>query len=152
MLQTTKPIRRRSKQESAPAFLDPATIKERFYGLTLKGDCLDPVFKDGVVIVVDRDGPPEVGCFAVFYYRPELVPPGFISPAIKRLVTAVPPLKLPYKLAPDSDCCPIIMVEQLKPAKRWWVSCDHLLAVHRCVGSASDPEVLNMLAAEGWRI
>ena len=61
MLQTTKPIRRRSKQEPAPAFMDPATIKERFYGLTLKGDCLDPVFKNGGTLVVDREGLLEVG-------------------------------------------------------------------------------------------
>jgi hypothetical protein len=55
MLQTTKPIRRKAKQ-AEPHFVDPATIDTRFYGHQLVGTCLDPVFKDGdmVVLIVRR--------------------------------------------------------------------------------------------------
>lgn len=143
MLQLQKAVARKAKRKSADGrlYLDPATIKERFYALELKGDCLDPVFKEGDVIVVDRDGRPTVGGYGVFYYRPELVPPGRISPSIKRLVTAVPPTELPYRLAPGSDCAPCIMVEQLNPAQRWYVMYDHLLAVHLAVATMNDPDL-----------
>jgi hypothetical protein len=147
-----KTIRRNAKRTHAPSrVLDPATIKERFYGLLLRGNCLEPVLKNGDRIVVDREGPLHAGCFAVFYHRPELVPPGELPLALKRLVTAVPPVTFPYREHPASEVTPVIIVEQLNPAKRWVVRCSELLAVHHCLGSADDPEVLRKLEAEGWR-
>jgi len=89
-LETAKPIRRRSKQEPTP-FLDPATIKERFYGLKLSGHCLHPVFKNGDKVIFDREAPLVNGCFGNFFYRPELVKPGQLSIALKKLIFAPPP-------------------------------------------------------------
>jgi hypothetical protein len=149
--QARKPIRRRAKQAPSPTFLDPAAIKERFYGLTLSGHCLDPVFRNGDKMVIDKEGQLHVGCYAVFYHRPELVPPGAIPMQLKRLVTAMPPVTLPYREHPESEVQFIIAVEQLNPPKRWVVKCTNLLAVHRCIGRAGDPEVERQLEVEGWR-
>ena len=151
MLQTIQPIRRNAKQAPAPKFVDPATIKERFYGLILAGHCLDPEFKHGDKMVIDKEGPLHVGCYAVFYYRPELVPPGVLPMSLKRLVTAMPPVTLPYQEHPESGVQFIIAVEQLNPPKRWVVRCADLLAVHRCLGRADDPAVKRRLEAERWR-
>lgn len=88
MPQATKPIRRNAKQAPAPKFFDPATIDTRFYGHLLTGHCLDPEFKEGDKVVFDREAQLENGCFACFYYRPELVRPGHLSVALKKLVIA----------------------------------------------------------------
>src|ERR1051325_10029382 len=84
MLQTSKPIRR--TKYPAPSFFDPASITTRFYGHKLVGHCLDPVFKDGDMVVFDSEAELENGCFAVCYYRPELVKLGHHSALLKRLV------------------------------------------------------------------
>jgi hypothetical protein len=152
MLQTRKPIRRQSKR-ATPTLLDPATITTRFYGLNLKGSCLEPEFKDGDKVIIDKEGPLHAGCYAVFYYRPELVPPDRLPMQLKRLVTAMPShLTLPYREHPKSEITFVGGVEQLNPAKQWLVQCEDLLAVHHCLGLADDPEVLAKLAAEGWKI
>ena len=151
MLQSTKPIRRKSKSE--PTFLDPASIDTRFYGLQLTGNCLDPEFKDGDLVVFDRDAKIEAGCFANFFYRAEVVPPGQLSVALKRVVFAPPPfVKLPFRDHPDSTVIPLVIVEQFNPARQWSIRMSDLLAVHRCLGSASDPSVIAVLEAEGWRV
>jgi hypothetical protein len=167
MLQTTKPIKAKGKPgpksvgttppirkgKQAASFLDPAKIATRFYSLLLKGHCLNPVFRDGDKVIVDKEGPLDGGCYAVFYYRPEIVPSGELPMQLKRLVTAMPPhLTLPFREHPKSELRFVIAVEQLNPAKRWMVFCEDLLAVHHCIGRADDPDVQAKLAAEGWVI
>jgi hypothetical protein len=155
MLQANKPIRhpRTSRTSNRKAeLLDPATIETRFYGLVLRGDCLDPIFKDGDKLVIDKQGPLHAGCFAVFYYRPELVPPGELTLQLKRLVTAMPlHLTLPYREHPKSEIKFVVGVEQLNPAKQWIVECEDLLAVHHCLGRVDDPKVQARLQEE-WPI
>ena len=56
--------RRKAKQASAPKFVDPATIETRFYGLIVRGACLEPKFKHGDTVVIDKEGPLHVGCYA----------------------------------------------------------------------------------------
>ena len=63
MLQTSKPIRR--TKYPAPSLFDPASITTRFYGHKLVGHCLDPVFKDGDMVLFDSEAELENGCFAV---------------------------------------------------------------------------------------
>jgi hypothetical protein len=151
MLQTIKPAQRKFREEER--FLDPTIIKERFYGLILSGDCLHPVFKDGEKVAFDRAAPLEVGCYACLYYRPELVKPGRLGLALKRLVTAVPyHVTFPYHVHPESEVANIIIVEQHNPPHRWVVECKWLLAVHRCIGSVTDPKVRAQLEAEGYRL
>jgi hypothetical protein len=153
MLQSPKATRRKAKPAPAPKSVDPAKIETRFYGLIVRGDCLAPEFKDGDTVVVDKEGPLLRGCNAVFYHRPELVPPCEWPLTLKRLATAVPQeVTLPYREHPDSEVKFIVVVEQANPPKRWAVPCEDLLAVHHCLGRADDPAVKAKLAAEGWWI
>ena len=149
MLQTAKtivrdkPVRRR--------FLDPATITHRFYGMVLKGHCLDPIYKDGETVVFDREAKVENGCFANFYYRREAMKPGHLNVALKKLVIAPPYfIKLPWEDNPNSTVVPVIIVEQMNPKGQWSVLCRDLLAVHRCIGRVGDPEVEAYLDRE-WQ-
>src|SRR5687767_13562563 len=134
-LQSAKPIRRsRRPAIEEQGFLDPATIATRFYRMILKGDCMHLTFKDGEKVVFDREGTVENGCFANFYYRPELVKPGMLGVALKKLIFAPPPwVTFPWKEHPDSTVHAIMIVEQFNPRQQWSVGCDTLLAVHRCL-------------------
>jgi hypothetical protein len=49
------------------------------------------VFKDGDKVIFDREAPLVNGCFGNFFYRPELVKPGQLSIALKKLIFAPPP-------------------------------------------------------------
>src|SRR5688572_7716037 len=110
MLQATKPLQRHAKKKPAPNFLDPATIETRFYGHLLTGHCLEPEFKNGDKVVFDQEAALENGCFACFYYRPELVKPGHLAIALKKLVFAPPFfVKFPHKDHPNSDVVPVII-------------------------------------------
>jgi hypothetical protein len=152
MLQSPKPIRRSTRQAAEEqGFLDPASITTRFYALKLAGDCMEPVFKDGEAVVFDREAPLENGCFANFFYRPELVKPGRLGVALKKLVFAPPPwVTFPWREHPNSDAISVMLVEQFNPRQQWSIRCDMLLAVHRCIGRKDSPEVDEYLARE-WR-
>lgn len=108
MLQPAKPAQAdEPRYTEEQRFLDPATIKERFYGLKLSGTCLEPEFKDGELVVFDREAPVSNGCFANFFYRPEVVKPGHLSIALKKLVIAPPPfVTLPWQDNPASEVVP----------------------------------------------
>jgi hypothetical protein len=130
-------------------FVDPAKIETRFYALELTGDCLEPKFKSGQVIIVDRDSKPAVGDFAAFYYRPELLPAGSVSPQMKRLFTSIKDVPLgPLPAGSEIDFC--VGLEQLNPPRRGWVECSRLAAVHLVIGSLEadqiDPEVRRKFA------
>ena len=150
MLQTAKPIKR---GDHTPAFLDPASITTRYYGMILSGECLHPTFKNREQVIFDREAPVQAGCFAILYYRPEVVPAGKLSTGLKRIVIAPPPyVELPWRDHPKSEVLPVLIVEQFNPAHQWSVRCSDLLAVHRCIGSATDPTVGSKLEAEGWKL
>jgi hypothetical protein len=153
MLQSAKRRVRYNERQlpEGQRFLDPAKIEHRFYGMILTGSCLDPVFKDGETVVFDREAPLENGCFANFFYRPELVPQGELGVALKKLVFAPPPwVTFPWSEHPDSTAHAIMLVEQFSPRQQWSIRCDMLLAVHRCIGLKDSPEVDAYIARE-WR-
>ncbi|MGI9403965.1 MAG: hypothetical protein ACR2OF_05605 [Hyphomicrobium sp.] len=112
---------------------------------------MEPEFKHGDAVVFDREAPLENGCMANFFYRREVVRPGQLSVALKRLFMAPPPfVTFPWKDHPKSEVVPVIIAEQLKPFRQFTVRCRDLLAVHRCLGRTGDPAVQETLKAAGW--
>ena len=89
-----------------------------------------------------RVDPYRRGDFVVIYRRPELVKPGGFQAAVKRLVFAPPPfVKFPWRENPRSEVRALVGLEQLNPARSWWVPCDELLAIHKCLGVAKNEEL-----------
>src|SRR4029079_12332721 len=120
----------------------------------LSGDCLDPAFTHDDKIVLDIEAALDAGCYACLYCRPELVKPGRLAIALKRLVTPVPDHvrgfrtgSTPSQRSPKSSS-----LSSHNPPKRWVVECEWLLAVHRCIGRLTDPNVRAQLEAEGYRL
>lgn len=132
MLHTAKPIQRRVKEEIDPALAAYFKIAElpRFYALILRGDCMEPVYADGAKIIADKEAPLLRGDDAVFHFKPGVVKEGYPGAALKRLVLAMPPVTLPYRDNPQSNCIP---------------------AVHKCIGLEDDVDVQRLLKAERRR-
>lgn len=114
-------------------FPDLASIPE-IYGMKLQGDCLAPDLLDGDEVVFSSTEPVQAGDLVHLILRPELVPPGGLQCAIKRLVMAIPPyVTFPWTENPKSDVHALVLAEQRNPPGQYAIKCDRLLAVHRFV-------------------
>lgn len=104
--------------------------------MILRGDCMAPMIPDGRAVAIDRTLPFGAGDIVVLYLRPELVKPGQLQGAVKRLATNLPcwVKGFPYEDHPDSEILAILITEQLNPHRQMVVHCSHLLAVHKCIG------------------
>jgi hypothetical protein len=149
---TTTLRARRKARKSRQEFLDLASFP-RFYGMRISGDCMEPDYPNGDVLVFDKEGPLQAGDDAIFIFRPEILVPGEIQSACKRLVTAIPNfVTFPWRDNPKSDVVPVIIAEQLNPPKRYVIACHKLLAVHRCIGLKSDVEARWRAEDEGSQL
>lgn len=125
-----------SNPDSAvPDFItDPSALPE-IYAMICAGDCMSPEIKDGEAVGFLRDAPIERGDLAAFFFKPELVPPGQLQVAIKRVLIAPPPwVEFPYREHPDSEVRAVVIAEQINPYKQYSIPCTHLLGIHKCLG------------------
>lgn len=105
------------------------------YAMRLSGDCLEPDLVDGDEVQFSRDEPFAVGDFCCFILRPELVRPGGLQCAIKKLAMGLPPyVTLPFREHPKSDVHALVIAEPLKPRRQYMIRCANLLAIHKFVG------------------
>jgi hypothetical protein len=57
-------------------------------------------------------------------------------------VTNIPPgMTFPYQDNPKSEVHPVLVLELTNPARRFYVRCSELLAVHKCVGKLNAAQV-----------
>ena len=133
------PAPRRRKAPAVPPitrlpgipFLDAAEIPDLF-GMRISGDCLAPVLRDGDEVVFTRTDKPVVGQFAIFILRPEIVRPGGLQCAIKRLVMDVPPhVTLPFREHPESEVHAIVIAEQTNPHRQYMIKAENLLGIFK---------------------
>ena len=109
------------------------------YVMSISGHCLTPVIADGTKIVISSIEKPQVGDFAIFYKRPEILEPGEFQAIVKRLVTAIPDwVTLPYDDHPQSTARPIVIAEQLNPRGSYHIPCSALVAIHKVVGTVPE--------------
>lgn len=123
------------KQPAPPVYIDPATVPD-IYAAKGVGTCLEPVIADGTMLVFDRREEAKPGDFVGIWLRPEKVRPGEPQQIVKRLVSALPPIPLPYVADLSSNAVPIVVVEMLNPRRTMWLKATDILAVHRRVGVA----------------
>ena len=93
------------------------------YGGTVDGDCLAPEIRDGDRIVASPSAPLRCGDYALLYRKEG-------GSSIKRLVIVPDPKLWGSDLGPESEICPILVVEMTNPSRTFFVRCDTLDAVH----------------------
>lgn len=130
------------------AMIDPATITKRFWSKEVKGDCMEPAFVEGDMAVFDREAAIKAGDYVCLFFHPKHVTPGHPNYRLKRVVEVAPSfVSYPYD-GPQTQEWPVIVTECLNPPERVDVPCSCLLAVHKCLGRADNPEVQEVLEAE----
>jgi hypothetical protein len=90
------------------------------FGLKISGNCLAPRARDGQFAIVESKLP-KPGDLAVFWFK------GHLMPTIKILSGPI----IGYPLHPESECIPIIQVEQLNPPQRYEVRLDKIECIAR---------------------
>jgi hypothetical protein len=90
------------------------------FGLTISGNCLAPRAGNGQIVVVESKLP-DPGDMAVFWFK------GQHMPAVKILCSRI----IGYPLHPESECVPIIQMEQLNPPQRYAVRLDKIECIAR---------------------
>lgn len=106
------------------------------YASVARGDCLEPVYKDGDCLVFSKSEKPVPGDFIGLWLR-RADRPGTSIRRVKRLVLALPPVPIPCRLDPASEAEPLVVVEQLNPPRTWCIGVSHVLAVHKVIGTAT---------------
>lgn len=108
------------------------------YASIARGNCLEPVYQDGTCLVFSKTEKPKPGDFVGLWLRQDEV--GLDRPArrVKRLVLALPDIKLPCRLHPGSEVEPLVVVEQLNPPRTYSIGISHVLAIHKVIGTATE--------------
>ena len=131
---TTKRVQSNS-EKTLPKFryVSPDATPSRYVARCI-GNCMAPTVPDGAAVVVDRTEPIVRGDLAVLFFKPEHAPSGHQA-IIKRVVMPPPPyVKFPWKEHPQSDVHSLVIVERDNPPQRLAYKCEHLLAIHKCLG------------------
>ena len=106
------------------------------YAMVCIGDCMEPIIANGTTLAFDKLAPCRPGDTVVVWKRPNLIRAGEPPAVVKRLVYPIPSfVTFPYVGHPDDEVRPVLAVEMLKPRKVFWVGCEEVVAVHRCLGA-----------------
>lgn len=131
VLDRPKPaVRRRPKP-----FIDIASLPD-IYAMGCVGDCMSPLFEDGVTLIFDKIAPVRRGDTVVIWWKPEFQPLDTPPAIVKRLVMDFPFMEYPYEPHPDNNVIPSIVVSMLNPPRQMRINCERIAAIHRCLGEA----------------
>ena len=106
------------------------------YASFCKGNCLEPVYRDGCCLVFSKVETPEPGDYVGIWLHPDVLEPDGLPRRVKRLVSMWPGITFPYKASPASEVMPLVMMEQLNPPRILQIPASHILAMHKVVGEA----------------
>ena len=104
-------------------FIHPDDMPD-VYALTGVGTCMEPLFKDGVLLAFDKRQKPVPGDIVGLIFTREAALRRNLPGSIKRLVMALPPAGF------DG----LVIGEQINPHRVYSFPTTDLLAVHKCVG------------------
>lgn len=113
---------------------DPNALDD-LYAMRCSGTCLEPVYMDGALLLMDPTAPYKNGDFVVVYRRPEFCRPNEPQAIVKRLVMHVKPPKPGADPARTSNIMPCLVVEMLNPPRTFTILWEQVLAVHKMVGN-----------------
>ena len=118
---------------SAPAFaqsplpfIHPDDMPD-VYALTGVGTCMEPLFKDGVLLAFDKRQQPMPGDIVGLIFTREAALRRNLPGSLKRLVMGVP----------TAGFDGLIIAEQINPPRVYSFPTTDVLAVHKCVGRVS---------------
>ena len=117
-------------------FLGGCDDPDIYMALTV-GDCLVPEINPGETVIVSPAAAPEPGNFVIIWLKKG-------TPKVKRLVFRLPTISVPAP-GSDSNVMPALVLEQINPARTFWIPMDKVRAVHKVIGTFTES------AEPGWR-
>lgn len=106
-------------------YIDPRDFPD-IYAITGQGTCMEPLFADGDLLVGDKRQDPEPGDTVIIMFRRDVAPRYGFPGWIKRLVEL-------WSIDGEET---LITLEQLNPPRRYVISADDIVSLHKCVGTA----------------
>jgi len=138
--------------QEAPADLREAAEAQRalvraaypeIYAVVPRGDCMSPLYEDGVPIIVSSTAVCGAGDVVIVHMKPEFVKPGGFEAIVKRLTHDLYGTTFPWDPT-GSDVIIPVTLEQLNPPRRHYIPYDRIAAIHKVIGKgehSSDGQV-----------
>ncbi len=98
-----------------PPFIHPDTMPDQ-YALTGVGRCMEPLIRDGALVVFDKRQEPRCGDIVGLVLTREAAQRWGVPGLLKRLALALPPSDLP------AGCQGMVVVDQINPPRRYALS------------------------------
>lgn len=104
------------------------------YASTCRGTCLEPFYHDGACLVFSKIERALPGDFVGVWLQSR---DGIVERRVKRLAFGLPEdIEFPFKLHPLSEAEPIVVLEQLNPARTYCIPATKVIALHKMIGEA----------------
>ncbi len=110
------------------------------YAMLLVGNCMEPLIPEGTKAVMDPKAKVKAGDLVCFYHR---APQGIVCKVKRLAANLMPGLKLPVKRTANTEILPVLIYETINPPQTFGLECDHVLAVHKIVGTLTAKGTLN---------
>lgn len=101
------------------------------YALKVVGDCLAPIVPHGAEAVFSKTAKFENGDIVVVWFNK--FPAGGFQCCVKRVVLGPGAMTIPFKVHPDSEVHPIVVLETLQPPKQFAIQLGKIAAMHKFV-------------------
>jgi len=114
-----------------PAFTHVEQIPD-VYALEGTGPCMEPLVRDGDLLVFDKSAAVASGDTVNIWFHPEHTKERESQGMLMRLVCGLPPEDVRAALIGMA----VVIVDQLNPVRQFHIPAAHVLAIHKCVGFA----------------
>lgn len=110
-------------------FIHPGDMPD-LHALHGYGTCMEPLIADGALLVIDKREEPRPGDVVSLIFTQEAARQWRLPGLVKKLAFALPPRELPREMG-------AVVVDQINPPRRYVIPLSDLLAVFKCVGTAT---------------
>lgn len=104
------------------------------YAVIPRGDCMEPLYKDGVPLIISTAAKVEAGDVVIVHLKPGAQAPWGYEAIVKRLRYGLGGMTFPWDPT-GSDVVIPLSLEQLNPPRTYNVPVDQIRAVHKVLGA-----------------
>ena len=97
------------------------------------GTCMEPLIADGTLLVVDKRETPCPGDVVSVIFTREAAARWRLPGMVKKLALALPPMDV----GAGGEVVGLVVLDQINPPRRYAIPTTDVLAVHKCVGTAT---------------
>lgn len=127
---------RQLHSDPVPQALAAAGPFPKVYAVVPHGDCMEPLYKHGVPLIISSTAKVEAGDVVIVHLKPEAQGRWGFEAIVKRLRYGLNDMTFPWDPR-GSNCIIPLCLEQLNPPRTHDVAVNHVLAVHKVLGAGT---------------